>query len=54
MSAKNDKLKKEKRQLIQNTKKANQLFRSTLAVKLEYEELITKLFEMPEVNPILV
>lgn len=53
-SLKSDKLKKQKRQLIQNTKKANQLFRQTLEVKLEYEELITKLFEMPEVNPILV
>ena len=39
-SLKNDKLKKEKVQLKKNTQQAENLFRETLKVKLQYEELM--------------
>ena len=46
-----DKLRRQKKQLNQNIKKASQLFKTTLKVKLQYEELITQLNANAEISP---
>ena len=53
MSLENKKLKKQTEQLIKNTQQADSLFRETLKVKLQYEEILSKLCEDKQIASIV-
>lgn len=44
-------MKKQKKQLMENTKNADRLFRESLKVKQQYEEILSQLYKNAEIAP---